>query len=116
MDLKIDLLGCISVPYGLENHSNKLLKAIWPPAVSLRVQLLWAVLVNFGILTYFTNMALNCTKMHGFQISKAELSGIKLGKHVRLEKSRFCSKILAKTLIFTQNYLKNGITFFQTQI
>ena len=38
--------------------------------MSLKVQLPQTFLINFGTISYFTEMALDCSKMDGFQIFK----------------------------------------------
>ena len=69
-DVKFELQGCIITTRKLENQCQKPLRAIWSPAINLRVQPLQEIWSDFAHFTLITKMPLVPSKMDGFQIFK----------------------------------------------
>ena len=65
-DVKFDMQGCIITTRKLENQCQKPLRAIWSPAINLRVQPLQEIWSDFAYFSCITKMPLAPSNMNGF--------------------------------------------------
>ena len=65
-DVKFYMQGCIITTRKLENQCQKPLRAIWSPAINLRVQPLQEIWSDFAYFSGDTKMPLAPPKMNGF--------------------------------------------------
>ena len=68
--MKFDLMGCIGTTKKLENQCRNSHRAVYVPAISLKVQPSIEILSHFVTFTGITKIPLTSSKMDGLSISK----------------------------------------------
>ena len=109
LNVKFDDLGFIGTTRKLENQSHNPHRAIYPPAISLRVQPLQEIWSDFAHFTYITKMPLVPSNMDGFQILKILLVAVIKDYHIMLTKSFYMPLDSGLGSIYPDFSLKNAL-------